>query len=130
MMTAATCLVILLTLSHTIDWVLAIDDIPRYELDALRDLYNSTDGRNWTWKGTDGRWDFDSPEDEDPCAAKWQGVTCLIKEGSSSSNHSQYFVEDIDLPDYRLRGTIPDSIGNFSELIRLDLHHKDRKSVV
>lgn len=122
MMTAATCLVLLLALSHAIDWVSATDDIPRYELDALRDLYNSTDGRNWTWKGPDGQWDFDSPyDDADPCAARWQGVTCLIKEGSSSSNSSQYFVEGIDLPDYRLRGTIPDSIGNFSELTRLDL---------
>jgi uncharacterized protein YxeA len=33
-------------------------NIPAEELSALYDLFNTTDGDSWQWKGSSGRWNF------------------------------------------------------------------------
>ncbi len=80
----------------------AFGDIPASERQALIDLYNSTDGANWTnntnWLGTNGT------------ECSWHGVTC-----DSSGNH----VIKLYLVKNKLSGSIPSSISNLSELIEL-----------
>ena len=82
--------------------------IPDIERAALIDIYNSTDGDNWTnntgWLGAPGT------------ELAWYGV-------SYGDEFILPHVASIDLYSNHLVGTIPLTIGNFSnELINIDLH--------
>ena len=89
-------------------------NIPDYEIQALQDLYDATNGPNWGWRGTVGKWDFSV--NPNPCLDNWQGITCTNFTLSGSLN-----VEQIQLTAYLLIGTLPESIGNFSMLTILRL---------
>jgi len=91
------------------------DDIPDEEgvqRAALIDLYNSTDGDNWSdnsgWKdgelGADG---FALSGTE----CSWYGVIC-----------SGHHVKEIELHANNLVGSIPESIGDLARLKKLELH--------
>jgi uncharacterized repeat protein (TIGR01451 family) len=77
------------------------NDIPISECQALVDLYNSTNGPNWTdnrnWLITEPC-SFDNP---------WFGVSCSV-----SSGH----VRGLWLHNNRLSGSIPSTIGNLTDL--------------
>lgn len=79
--------------------------IPPLEQQALKDLYDSTDGPNWIVR--DG-WDFTDPN-ANPCS--FRGVSC------QGSNH----VYSIHLSNNRLSGTIPSTIGQLTFLQELYL---------
>jgi Leucine-rich repeat (LRR) protein len=87
------------------------------EYNALSDLYTSTDGLHWNWKGTRGHWNFAS-RTINPCNAtdKWQGISCILNVTTDS-----YHVVTINLEGYNLHGTIPNSIDAFKELTVLRL---------
>jgi Leucine-rich repeat (LRR) protein len=83
------------------------------ERQALQDLYDSTDGPNWSnydWYYYDTAWDFSNP-DANPCDEQWFGVTCSL----------DYRVISLSLSYNNLRGTIPSTIGQLSSLEDLDL---------
>lgn len=73
--------------------------IPAQERSALIDLYNSTDGANWTnksgWLGAAGT------------ECTWYGVLC---------NSTQTSLRWLDLRSNKLKGPIPASIGSFQNL--------------
>ena len=90
--------------------------IPDYEMQALKDLYDSTDGDNWYWwwlRGDGVHWDFTNGN-ANPCSLKWQGLSCTQYSGI-------YHVTSINLRLYNLHGTLPASLGNLSELYYLDM---------
>jgi hypothetical protein len=102
--------------------------IPDYEMQALKDLYDSTDGDNWRWASYDGRWVFTNGN-ANPCATDydttWSGLTC-----TSKSSNDLFHVTSIDLRwHYYLNGTLPDSLGQLSELkyLRLDSESPNRQ---
>lgn len=78
--------------------------VPAAELNALTDLYNDTNGINWTdnsdWLGGD------------PCVNNWFGVTCDAGDTT---------VTALDLADNNLDGTIPTSLGALGNLGQLNL---------
>jgi hypothetical protein len=78
--------------------------IPTAERNALIDLYNSTDGANWTnntnWRGDAGT------------ECSWHGVVCDVAE-----TH----VVSLSLDNNNLVGTIPGSIGDLQNLTSLTL---------
>jgi len=78
--------------------------IPAAERAALIEMYNSTDGANWTnntnWLGDAGT------------ECTWYGVTC-------EGNH----VTEINLSKNKLVGTIPASVGDFASLRMLSLNN-------
>ncbi|MFH6994550.1 VWA domain-containing protein [Flavobacterium sp. FlaQc-48] len=82
---------------------LAVPDIPQSEKNALLDLYNSTNGDNWTDKTG---WDFNTP-----VTSNWYGVTV------SSDNH----VINLTIQTNNLQGPLPESIGNLTQLKSLFL---------
>ena len=84
--------------------------IPTNEYNALKDLYDSTNGQSWYWESGEVHWSFDSCED--PCIENWGGVVC------NSNNNT---ILEISLSSHNLVGYIPESIGNFSNLTYLDL---------
>ena len=84
--------------------------IPDYELQALKDLYDSTDGDDWVWKGK--HWDFSDITQANPCDT-WQGITCSITR--------YHHVTSINLPGCNLVGSLPSSLGLLSELLSLSL---------
>jgi Leucine-rich repeat (LRR) protein len=94
--------------------VLESGNIPAYELEALYDLYNATNGAAWIWTPYEGvQWEFTATAN--PCAESWQGVLC------TTTNTSVLHVNMLSLPAMNLRGTIPHSIGVLSELQQLYL---------
>ncbi len=80
-----------------------VTQIPRYECDALLALYESTGGAGWTrisnWLTT-----------TTPCS--WEGVYC-------ATGH----VIRLILNQNNLTGSLPPEIGNFPELLTLDLYN-------
>jgi M6 family metalloprotease-like protein len=77
-------------------------ELAESEINALIELYNNTGGDNWTEKTN---WLVG-----DPCADKWFGVECGI--GS---------VQNLDLTNNNLNGSLPASIGNLTDLQNLKL---------
>ncbi|KAJ1418077.1 hypothetical protein B484DRAFT_400603, partial [Ochromonadaceae sp. CCMP2298] len=84
-------------------------------LDALRALYDSTDGPNWDLSSGRAEWNFTAGAN--PCAERWQGVTCL-----GCSNGGQCFVSKLQLPSFNLVGTLPAALGNLTGLSELVLN--------
>ncbi|WP_166404777.1 leucine-rich repeat domain-containing protein [Desulfonema ishimotonii] len=78
-----------------------VSDIPKTECEALVELYNSTDGDNWTNK---------SGWLTDPVVGNWYGIT--VKSGH---------VRNIQLGSNNLTGTIPSAIGNFANAVDIYL---------
>lgn len=85
------------------------------EYEALRDIFTSTGGDDWVWKAGPGKqWDFSVYED--PCTEHWQGIVCNLSTTLNASHVSQLL-----LPGYGLVGHIPESLGNFSMMQRINL---------
>ncbi|HRP58538.1 MAG TPA: hypothetical protein PLH26_20990, partial [Agriterribacter sp.] len=77
---------------------------------ALVDLYNSTDGANWTNKSN---WLTTAPLNT------WYGVTVENDR-----------VTDVLLPDNNLNGTLPNSLGNLTNLVSLQLHNNQLQNKI
>lgn len=92
--------------------------IPPSELDALRDLFVSTNGIMWQWSGTGLIWDF-SPPDPAPCSptARWEGLTC-----SSPTSSQLGSVTTLSLAGHNMTGTLPSTLSALSNLEVLDLN--------
>ena len=98
----------------------ATANIPATEMNALRDLYNATNGQDWHWHATaiaGIRWNFTATALNNPCVDRWQGVKC-----SFSRPFEYYHVTDITLPAYNLVGTLPTTLEYLSELQNLILN--------
>lgn len=93
-----------------IGWDILVADIGSTECDALIEIYNSTDGANWTTKTG---W-----IEEDPTCAQLDGITC-------AGNH----VTAIDFENNNLQGDLTSSIEDFSGLIDLVLSSNSLTSV-
>ena len=86
-------------------------NIPSHERQALYDLYASTNGDDWIYQDGDmGHWNFTDP-DVNPCSSSdpWQGLNCTVV---SSESDSYYYISEIVLPYFNLRGgSLPVTIG-------------------
>lgn len=108
------------------------NNIHDYERQALYDLYISTNGYKWLWHYDEGHWNFTNPY-VNPCNDSnsynhnnyiqsniteytWQGLTCIY-----DKDLSYYYIVSINLGRYSLQGKVPDTIGNFNQLIMLEL---------
>ena len=94
-------------------------NIPNTEMDALFDLYNTTNGENWSWSRnvSDGiPWNFTNPSLNNPCADNWQGIRC-----SFSIPFEYYHVTRVHLPSCNLSGHLPDSISSLTQLQQFTL---------
>ena len=100
----------------TLFFLLVYATIPTSEYSALQELYNSTDGRNWHWRNSTShgpKW-FDGSSH--PCSLPfWQGLTC------SCNTKKQCNIVKIQLTVYGMRGALPNSIANFTQLTDLEL---------
>jgi len=86
--------------------------IPKPEFNALVDLYNSTGGSKWI---NQSGW-------LDPKATAWSGIGISGVQYDTNGNVSvQGNVTSINLQQFGLTGSIPDSIGNFTRLNYLRL---------
>ncbi len=79
-------------------------DVPVAESDALADLYNATDGVNWT---NNSNW-----LTGDPCVNAWFGITCDVGDTT---------VTQLQLVGNGLDGTLPATLGNLSNLEQFNL---------
>lgn len=96
--------------------------LPSAQFKALEDLYDSTNGVDWSWKGEylhGAIWNFASST-ANPCD-NWQGIVC-----TSSCGRDPCSVLTLELPQYNLRGMLPSSLGNLSDITLLNL---DRNAI-
>ena len=81
-----------------------------WQLDILQDIYDSTNGDQWTYglnvASTDVAWDF-TQSNPDPCGQKWEGVGCDYGDPPK--------ITALTLNQMNLDGTLPDSIGRFGD---------------
>ena len=83
-------------------------NIPDTEMQALRDLYNATNGEQWKWLPANTRngypWIFTAVTavNENPCTKPWQGITCLLHKAKDP----YYHVSKLKLIARKLTGTI------------------------
>jgi len=116
------------------------------ERQALQDLYDSTDGPNWSisnFFGTGIRWDFSNP-DANPCIEEWHGVRCsldyhvieLILHGSNlrgtipSTIVQLSYIQILHLGNNQLIGSIPSSISSLSNLLELQLSYNQLNGTI
>jgi Leucine-rich repeat (LRR) protein len=86
---------------------------------ALEALYNSTAGLNWAWDPPPPSptvWHFQSPFSA-PCSESWQGLICSVNLSKSSCD-----IVSLELPYYKLSGTMPSELGNLVNLEALFLN--------
>ncbi|MEM7106691.1 MAG: hypothetical protein AAF519_00600, partial [Bacteroidota bacterium] len=87
------------------------------ELQALRDLYESTGGDNWT-----SQTDADPTNDWPRTALEWEAITSMDQ---ITGWHGVVLVSgdvtELNLNDNNLINHIPENIGNLSELVKLRL---------
>ncbi|WP_440121419.1 leucine-rich repeat domain-containing protein [Tenacibaculum sp. Ill] len=82
-------------------------EISQSDKDALIAFYNATDGANWT-----NKWDLnDSPQN-------WYGVKTNVVFGASGAERH---VDEINLPNNNLVGTLPSELGSLKSLNLLNL---------
>jgi Leucine-rich repeat (LRR) protein len=110
-------IVVVLTLLPSFIFSQSKHSLPINEYNALYDLYNSTNGKDWRWKKPfsieDGyAWSFETPS-QNPCSATepWQGVSC-----TSTCGDSVCHIIQIDLAYHNLCGTLPASITEINNL--------------
>jgi hypothetical protein len=84
------------------------------EVEALRAIYGSSGGDNWTCEGTD--WDFSST---DPCSDLWKGIHC--NDTASNCRLRPCSVLELILPECGLVGTLPSDITQLQLLEVLNL---------
>lgn len=100
-------------------------NIQDYERQSLRDIYTSAGGDGWRWQSSAGRWNFTNP-DVNPCAPgsyRWEGLGCVVF-------GDYYYISNISLSSYNLRGSLSDSIGNLTSLTSIDLSFNNLTSTV
>lgn len=108
---------------------------PESEYNALKFLYNTTNGENWRWLNTSGGWIYDNHTHgipyhvvnltansipwnftrygvNNPCTDNWQGVVC-------SCTATTCHVTQLDLDQHNITGTLPAQFFNLNELIFL-----------
>jgi Leucine-rich repeat (LRR) protein len=83
------------------------------EFNALSDFYYSLHGQDWRYSEGEVQWNF-TQSDPNPCSQRWAGTHCLC-------NTTACHLGLLFLPVKALRGQLPPSIGNFSELRLLNL---------
>lgn len=90
------------------------------QLEALHDLYDSTNGAFWIWKqpySTYGEpWNFSVPTN--PCASPilpWQGITCV----TCPTNSSQLCTHLLILQSYNMSGSLPTTLNKLNTLRQL-----------
>lgn len=83
---------------------------PSSQLQALNDLYLSTQGEKWTWDYCSNRWNFSQPA-PDPCSERWCGIYCSVDNST---------ILQLVIVNFNLNGTLPQSIGQFSDLININ----------
>lgn len=93
-------------------------NLPDYELSALHDFYNATNGDHWVYDIDDddpgAQWVFNS--DANPCEDEWQGVTCILP-----SPYDFYHVYSLILNSFEMVGTLTPSLTNLTQLTTLML---------
>lgn len=82
------------------------------EWQALKILYNSTNGFDWVWSRVSFKWNF-SDTFNDPCI--WEGITCVCDVNKNC------FIHKLVLDHHNLKGSVPVTINLLSELIYLDI---------
>jgi len=94
---------------------LAIYNLPSNEYEALSDLYYAADGPQWAFDVYgEPAWNF--TDNSNPCLDEWAGITCTPLEADGYLH-----VQNITLSNLGLAGYLPESIGQFSYLLSLDL---------
>jgi Leucine-rich repeat (LRR) protein len=104
---------------------ICIGNITVQEMEALRALFDSTDGTNWInqHEAFTHHWHFPASLDA-PCGEAWYGLSCLpVQKNASTTNIANCSVTSISLSSNNLVGSIPPQLNNVTTLRSLDLYN-------
>eukprot|EP00981_Chlorochromonas_danica_P007363 scaffold1692_cov226-Ochromonas_danica.AAC.2 len=91
------------------------------ELNALYAIYNATGGEQWVYYDDGTAWNFSQPS-PDPCGEGWQGITCSTKcENDTTPASCEKVVSVLELIGLGMAGTLPEEIGDFPFMQRLEI---------
>lgn len=128
------CLILSVMLLQSIcSMCLASSWFPVGEMEALHDVYISTQGNTWVWEEDEdtygARWNFtqhpvsgeylNNPCSSDESGGVWQGITCSNSSSSCASHTCHVIILDLD--SYVLRGTLPATLDALPHLEILNL---------
>eukprot|EP01084_Bolivina_argentea_P194134 333049_1 len=106
--------------------------IPSEQLNALIDIYESTNGDYWLWDNClriQNQWDITTWKENHyfDCSMPWCFINILYPDVNNTTHCVIYRLTfntiTFPLAGANLSGTIPSSIGDLSSLISLDLRH-------
>jgi Leucine-rich repeat (LRR) protein len=89
-------------------------NLPSWEIEALSDLYTSTQGPHWHWNVSKQGIHWDFAGNPNPCADDWSGLKCSPVVNVDGVDY--LFVVALALPAHGLNGTLPESIGYLAQL--------------
>lgn len=98
------------------DGCLAADLLVQEEYDALKAIYDSTNGPQWTWSNASHGvpWDFSDYSSSNPCSEEgWQGLECGNTTDSCGTDGCHLL--SMNLTGYNLSGSLP-ALDSFSLL--------------
>jgi Leucine-rich repeat (LRR) protein len=101
-------------------------NVTQYEYDALKSLYQSTNGDEWVYTDSNAiQWNFSNNLNE-PCATNstWYGLTC------TSISNDICSITQIALINTNLNGILPDNLDNFGNLTALSLNNNQLSSSI
>jgi hypothetical protein len=94
--------------------------IPAEQFNVLEEMFTTMGGDQWRWDpllSNSTVWSFPNALSA-PCTDEWQGVDCTYVQDESDHNCS---ITSLVLQSFRLRGCLPDAIGQIPTLQRLKL---------
>ena len=87
-------------------------ELEQIEIDALLDIYNTTNGNFWNYT----KWNVSHIIDSQICTLPQYNTTIWCEEFNLTDNSSQYYVTELIFDSNHLVGSLPSSIGNFEYL--------------
>lgn len=107
-------------------------DFPSSELDALEDIYISSDGLSWTYDNETGtnnqtQWDFTDPS-VNPCMSGWAGVGC--SSACLTDQEIDCHVLSLQLARFNMVGTIPSEVAALPFLEVMSFPHNSLEGTV
>lgn len=98
-------------------------EVPASEVEALRHLYEATNGNSWSYStGSGATWNFSLPDVlVNPCYEQWNGLKCT--QAAQECDTSSCSIQEISLITFNMVGSIPRTVSQLTALKRISVYN-------